>query len=113
MECVCVCVFCAGAQSGGCRFNKKPMYRYSGCHGYDASAFNIVLGLQWQFNASRYSTNDNTKLFYTETPEEATRQLENRRKNITELPLSSSSSGYASENTPLFFGGSDAAAEVH
>lgn len=90
------------------------MYRYSGCHGYDASAFNIVLGLQWQFNASRYSTNDNTKLFYTETPEEATRQLENRRKNITESTMSSSSSssGYASERTPLFYG-SDVAAEVH
>lgn len=88
-----------GAQSGGCRYNKKPMYRYSGCHGYDASAFNIVLGLQWQFNVSKYSTSDNTKLFYTETPEEATRQLENRRRNMSET---TSSVYTAADHTPLF-----------
>lgn len=38
------CIHPIGAQSGGCKFNKKPQYRYSGCHSYDASALNIVLG---------------------------------------------------------------------
>lgn len=73
-----------GAQSGGCRYNKKPQYRYSGCHAYDASAFNIVLGLQWNFDESKYSKNDDTKLFYRETLEEATKNLENKRKNISD-----------------------------
>lgn len=38
------CIRPLGAQAEGCRFNKKPMYRYTGCHRYDASALNIVLG---------------------------------------------------------------------
>lgn len=47
--------FILGAQSSGCHFNKKPQYRYSGCHGYDTSALNIVLGLQFDFNAALYT----------------------------------------------------------
>src|SRR6202043_1746794 len=35
------CIAPLGAQASGCRFDKKPMYRYSGCHHYDASAINI------------------------------------------------------------------------
>ncbi|KAK0166115.1 hypothetical protein PV328_004562 [Microctonus aethiopoides] len=48
----CICPI--GAQSAGCRFNKKPKYRYSGCHSYDTSALNIVLGLYFNFDDSRY-----------------------------------------------------------
>lgn len=44
-----------GAQSGGCRFDKKPYYRYSGCHSYDVSALNIVLGLHFKFDADQYA----------------------------------------------------------
>lgn len=73
-----------GAQSGGCRYNKKPQYRYSGCHAYDASAFNILLGLTWNLDENKYSVHDKIKLFYLETLEEATRILENKRKNISE-----------------------------
>lgn len=43
-----------GAQSVGCRFDKKPQYRYSGCHGQDASALSIVLGLRSGFEESAY-----------------------------------------------------------
>lgn len=77
--------YLSGAQSGGCRYNKKPQYRYSGCHAYDASAFNIVLGLQWNFDESKYSKNDNSTFFYRETLEEATKNLENKRRNISDI----------------------------
>ncbi|KAI5634492.1 hypothetical protein NE865_12825 [Phthorimaea operculella] len=49
------CIMPIGAQSGGCRFDKKPQYRYSGCHGQDASALSIILGLRAGFEESRYA----------------------------------------------------------
>ncbi|XP_050344829.1 uncharacterized protein LOC126769903 isoform X1 [Nymphalis io] len=49
------CIMPIGAQSGGCRFDKKPQYRYSGCHGQDASALSIVLGARAAFDESRYA----------------------------------------------------------
>lgn len=74
-----------GAQSYGCKFNKKPQYRYSGCHSYDVSAFNIVLGLTFNFDENKYSLNDDgSNFFYTETLDESTKILENRRKNISD-----------------------------
>ncbi|XP_013140666.1 PREDICTED: uncharacterized protein LOC106105010 isoform X1 [Papilio polytes] len=48
------CIMPIGAQSVGCRFDKKPQYRYSGCHAQDASALSIVLGLRWGFDEARY-----------------------------------------------------------
>ena len=39
------CIDPFGAQSSGCRFDKKPLYRYSGCHLYDSSALNVALGV--------------------------------------------------------------------
>uniref|UniRef100_U5ESF9 Putative secreted protein n=1 Tax=Corethrella appendiculata TaxID=1370023 RepID=U5ESF9_9DIPT len=79
------CIHPIGAQSGGCKFNKKPLYRYSGCHGYDVSAFNIVLGLTFGFDETKYSTHDeSSSLYYVETLEQATKILENRRKNISD-----------------------------
>ncbi|XP_001361465.3 uncharacterized protein [Drosophila pseudoobscura] len=80
------CIDPIGAQSNGCKFNKKPLYRYSGCHGYDASAFNIVLGLTWRWDNSKYSlpSDDAKNMFYKETLEEATRILESRRRNSSE-----------------------------
>lgn len=73
-----------GAQSRGCRFNKKPLYRYSGCHAYDVSAFNIVLGLTWNFNETKYSLRGESNLYYLETLEQATKMLENKRRNISD-----------------------------
>ncbi|XP_034654468.1 uncharacterized protein LOC117892366 [Drosophila subobscura] len=80
------CIDPIGAQSNGCKFNKKPLYRYSGCHGYDASAFNIVLGLTWHWDNSKYSlpSDDAKNVFYKETLEQATRILESRRRNSSE-----------------------------
>ena len=48
------CVNPLGAQDSGCRFDKKPQFRYSGCHRYDASAFNIVLGEIFNFQENLY-----------------------------------------------------------
>ena len=48
------CINPIGAQDTGCRFDKKPMFRYSGCHRYDVSAFNIVLGEVFSFKESAY-----------------------------------------------------------
>lgn len=81
------CLHPIGAQSGGCKYNKKPQYRYSGCHGYDTSAFNIILGYTFGFDETRYSTHeDSGGLFYLETLEQATKILENRKsgKNISD-----------------------------
>ncbi|XP_055541237.1 uncharacterized protein LOC129727428 [Wyeomyia smithii] len=79
------CLHPIGAQSGGCKYNKKPQYRYSGCHGYDTSAFNIILGLTFGFDESKYSTHEEpVSLYMVETLEQATKILENRRKNITD-----------------------------
>lgn len=49
------CIMPIGAQSAGCRFDKKPQYRYSGCHGQDASALSIVLGLRSGFEEGAYA----------------------------------------------------------
>merc|ERR1719500_1970053 len=48
------CINPIGAQDSGCRFDKKPQYRYSGCHRYDVSALNIVLGEMFQLEEGQY-----------------------------------------------------------
>lgn len=63
--------------------NKKPQYRYSGCHDYDASALNVVLGLTFGFDEQKYALDsDREALFYTE--DESMRILEQMRKNISD-----------------------------
>lgn len=75
-------IYCiTGAQSVGCKYNKKPQYRYSGCHSYDQSAFNIVLGIQWQYD-ERYSIHGESNYFYKESIDESTRIMENRKRGI-------------------------------
>lgn len=57
------CIAPIGSQSSGCRFDKKPMYRYSGCHDYDTSALNIVLGQMFGFDEKPYSASEDDKFF--------------------------------------------------
>ncbi|GFR14354.1 uncharacterized protein TNCT_355731 [Trichonephila clavata] len=57
------CIAPIGAQNSGCRFDKKPLYRYSGCHRYDMSALNVVLGLMFDFSSSHYSAKEEDKFF--------------------------------------------------
>lgn len=81
----CIQPIGASSNTNHCKFNKKPQYRYSGCHGYDESALNIVLGLTYNFNEAKYSVTDNdSPLFMKETLEESNRILDNRKKNISE-----------------------------
>lgn len=77
------CIGPIGAQSGGCKYNKKPLYRYSGCHGYDESAVSVLLGLVFG-DDKNYAIAGDAPLFYIETPEQATKIMENRRKNSSE-----------------------------
>lgn len=49
------CVAPVGAQDTGCRTYRKPLYLYSGCHGYDWSVMNLVLGLLFHGDSSPYS----------------------------------------------------------
>lgn len=73
----------SGAQSGGCRFDKKPQYRYSGCHSYDASAFNIVLGLRYNFDESHYTYKGSGYFFRTITNDKAYQEYIQLEKNST------------------------------
>lgn len=57
------CIIPIGAQSVGCKFDKKPQYRYSGCHSYDTSALNIVLGLLFKQDSGEYTFSDNSNCF--------------------------------------------------
>jgi hypothetical protein len=89
----CIMPIGANSNSNHCKFNKKPQYRYSGCHGYDESAFNVILSLNFNFNEARYSANVNGPLFYKESLEDSIRILDNRKRNISETsdhPYSSS-----------------------
>ena len=47
----------------GCRFDKKPAFRYSGCHAYELSALNVVLGRMFNFDESKYIVDDKHKFF--------------------------------------------------
>lgn len=58
------CISPIGAQSYGCRFDKKPLFRYSGCHFYDTSALNVVLGLMFDFTHKPYSSTDDSDKFF-------------------------------------------------
>ena len=57
------CIAPIGSQSSGCRFDKKPLYRYSGCHDYDTSALNVVLAKMFRFDESPYAADEDDKFF--------------------------------------------------
>lgn len=75
----------SGAQSGGCRFDKKPQYRYSGCHERDASALSILLGLRSGFEESQYAARDMAGVAWRRVPDEAANAaLDALLRNATE-----------------------------
>lgn len=38
------CISPTGAQNTACNYERRPLFKYSGCHKYDMSAFNVILG---------------------------------------------------------------------
>lgn len=77
------CIHPIGAQSAGCRFDKKPQYRYSGCHSFDVSALNIVLGQHFQVDSSRYMYLGE-ELFTETTLDVAASELAELERNATD-----------------------------
>jgi len=78
------CILPIGAQSGGCRFDKKPNYRYSGCHSYDVSALNIVLGVHFKFDPDLYAVKDYDSYFRRVHPTDAALDFALLQDNTTE-----------------------------
>lgn len=76
-----------GAQSVGCRFDKKPQYRYSGCHSYDSSALNIVLGLKFELDDTRYAVQNDESLFTKVSPSSASQELARLQENVTDSSM--------------------------
>ncbi|KAL5014065.1 hypothetical protein ScPMuIL_008335 [Solemya velum] len=48
------CINPTGAQSVGCK-EPKPLYLYSGCHRYDMSALNVILGHMFNYTSKIYA----------------------------------------------------------
>lgn len=88
------CVHPIGAQDAGCRFDKKPQYRYSGCHSFDVSALNIVLGLRYRLDSSQYTYRGHERLFYETTLTDALLELQELERNATDARASA-------ENAPV------------
>lgn len=49
------CLSPLGAQDTGCRSYRRPLYLYSGCHHYDWSVLNVVLGLLFKYSTDSYT----------------------------------------------------------
>lgn len=72
-----------GAQNSGCQFNKKPRYRYSGCHWNDASALSIVLGQYFNYSIETYSQVNHGNTFRDISRDEANFEISMLLQNNT------------------------------
>lgn len=52
------CIYPKGAQSVGCNNNRRPKYKYSGCHKFEVSALNVILGMVFGDINSEYITHE-------------------------------------------------------
>ena len=69
--------------------DKKPAFRYSGCHAYEVSALNVVLGKVFDFDESKYIIDDKYKLFIRNSDIEVRKnekEIEENEKKILEIP---------------------------
>lgn len=78
------CINPIGAQDSGCRFDKKPQYRYSGCHRYDVSALNLVLGSMFHFSEDRYMRRSGDSFFRRVTQAAAAASSDNTTQSHTD-----------------------------
>ena len=92
LQCVLTesCVNPIGAQDTGCRFDKKPQFRYSGCHRYDLSALNIVLGEMFNFQESLYIGDSS---FFRKVDQDVVKDLDMMSGNTSTSMSSESLSG--------------------
>lgn len=89
------CISPIGAQSSGCRFDKKPLYRYSGCHFYDMSALNVVLGLMFDFDNKVYAGSDADRFFTKSDTDSVTNEVEDlEKRNASTTKLAFNRSGW-------------------
>lgn len=51
------CINPTGAQNVACDYERKPLFKYSGCHKYDMSALNVILGKIFQ-DFPEYTTSE-------------------------------------------------------
>lgn len=56
------CISPTGAEANYCSL-RKPRYLYSGCHHYDESALNIILGQAFNFLDDKYTYSGNSVIF--------------------------------------------------
>ena len=73
----------------GCNLDKKPAFRYSGCHAYEVSALNVVLGKVFDFDESKYIIDDKYKLFIMKSDIEVRKneeEVEENEKKILAIP---------------------------
>ncbi|CAL4067369.1 unnamed protein product, partial [Meganyctiphanes norvegica] len=89
------CISPIGAQDTGCRYDKKPLFRYSGCHHYDESAFNVALGVMFDQDTRPYLAPTNPFTIASKThpisddlPEEDSRDLSSREILSKDVPTS-------------------------
>jgi len=52
------CVNPLGAQNTGCLYNRRPYYLYQGCHRYDMSALNVLLGKAFSLDEEPYTSTE-------------------------------------------------------
>lgn len=94
------CIAPLGSQwRSTCRLDKKPHYRYSGCHHYDMSALNVVLGIAFNFSSTIYSAHSNTRFFtpfYNIVPPEGNTSTDHIKKR-TQLTIQQQQQQYPTQ----------------
>uniref|UniRef100_A0A0B6YPG6 Uncharacterized protein n=1 Tax=Arion vulgaris TaxID=1028688 RepID=A0A0B6YPG6_9EUPU len=77
------CISPPGAQNSGCNYFRRPLYKYTGCHRYDMSALNVILGRVFMFDEEPYTSRE--KLFGSLVDDQL--RAENRTQPQYEIPL--------------------------
>lgn len=90
IKCVLIrsCVHPVGSQDSGCQFDKKPLYRYSGCHKTGIAPLSIILSTYFNFTARNYindDDNDDETLFRNISSEDVKLELSLLVKNSSDF----------------------------
>lgn len=76
--------FSLGAQNSGCQYDKKPQYRYSGCHLNDASALSVVLGQRFNYDSNEYLSPNDMNIFRQVSADDAKLEISSLLQNNSE-----------------------------